>query len=112
MRKYLILISIFSFFYLSFTFSQQQNTSSAEIKTSAVCEMCKERIENKLNKLNGIVEANLDLDKKILFVRYDTTKVELKAIKKKITELGYDADEMKRDPKAYKKLPKCCKIDG
>lgn len=26
-----------------------------------------------------------------------------------VSQLGYDADDIKADPKAYAKLPKCCK---
>jgi hypothetical protein len=28
-----------------------------------------------------------------------------------INKAGYDADETKAEPKAYDKLPECCKVD-
>ncbi len=92
--------------------SQNQDVSRAEIKTSAVCEMCKERIEKGLKKIEGIISASLNVETKIVSVEFDSTKITLDEIRKGITKLGYDADDLKRDPKAYKKLPKCCRIDG
>lgn len=92
--------------------AQSNELKTAEIKTSAVCEMCKERIEKKVLKLNGVIEANLDIDTKILNVKYDESKTSLEEIRTEISKTGYDADDVKRNPKAYKKLPKCCRIDG
>ncbi|MGB9770472.1 MAG: heavy-metal-associated domain-containing protein [Candidatus Kapaibacteriota bacterium] len=109
--SFLAILIVLSFAF-SIAFSQNQNQKTAEIKTSAVCEMCKERIEKKLTKVDGIESANLDVDTKVLNVTYDATKISLEDIKKKISKIGYDADDVKRDPKGYKKLPKCCRIDG
>ena len=33
-------------------------------------------------------------------------------LKKKINDIGYDADEMKADPEMVKKLPLCCQPGG
>ncbi|MFN3307362.1 MAG: heavy-metal-associated domain-containing protein [Candidatus Kapaibacteriota bacterium] len=112
MKKILFLSSTFLLLLSYVLTSQNQNISKAEIKTSAVCEMCKERIEKGLKKKEGIISLNLDVDTKILSLEYDSTKITLDEIRKSITKLGYDADDLKRDPKAYKKLPKCCRIDG
>lgn len=37
-------------------------------------------------------------------------KTDLQAIKEGISMLGYDADEVKANEKAYEKLDGCCKI--
>ncbi len=79
------------------------------IKTTAVCEECKERIEGKFKQVHKLESYNLNFDTGILTVKYDTDKIELKEIRKIVSQLGYDADETKADPKAYAKLPKCCK---
>lgn len=92
--------------------AQLYELKTAEIKTSAVCEMCKERIEKKVLQLEGVIEANLDIDTKILNVKYDESKISLEEIRTAISKTGYDADDVKREPKAYRKLPKCCRIDG
>lgn len=92
--------------------AQSNKIKTAEIKTSAVCETCKERIEGKVLKLDGVSEANLDVETKILTIKYDESKISLEEIRIAISKIGYDADDVKRDPKVYKKLPKCCRIDG
>ncbi len=110
-------VAILSFLILMFfvqidSTAQSSELKTAEIKTSAVCEMCKERIEGKVSKLDGVSEVNLDVDTKMLKIKYDESKIKLEEIRITISNLGYDADDVKRNPKAYKKLPKCCRIDG
>lgn len=83
-----------------------------EIKTTAECKMCKERIEDAMNELGGVHEPNLDVPSKVLTVKYDPEEIGLDEIKEKISREGYDADEVKADPRAYKRLPECCKIGG
>jgi copper chaperone CopZ len=80
-----------------------------EIKTSAQCEMCKEKIETRLMETKGIKSAVLDMSVKVVSVRYNTAKTDPEKIRKVITGLGYDADEMKADESVYKTLPGCCK---
>lgn len=89
----------------------QKDTKLAElkIKTSAQCDMCKEKIEKAINKEAGVKSANLDLKTKILTVKYATDKTDEVKIKTAVTKVGYDADESKADSKAYEKLPACCK---
>ena len=89
-----------------------QKTQTQEIKTSAECGMCKDRIEDKLNYTKGVVFAELTVDTKILKVRYNTKKISLDVIKNILSSLGYDADEVKAVPSAVAKLPKCCQPGG
>jgi copper chaperone CopZ len=110
--KKVALLSLFFLIVLGISFAQTSNVTVAEIKTSAVCESCKERIEKNLKKVEGIISADLNVDTKILKVEFDSSKISLDEIKQRVSKIGYDADEVKRDPKAYKKLPKCCRIDG
>ncbi|MCX7908419.1 MAG: cation transporter [Ignavibacteria bacterium] len=112
MVKFVNYIAILLFVVFSFSFAQQNSKRIADIKSSVVCEMCKERIEKQLKKVKGILNVDVILDTKTIKVEFDTTKVSLADIKLTISKIGYDADEVKKDPKAYKKLPKCCRIDG
>lgn len=82
-----------------------------EIKTSAVCEMCKEAIESDLIFEKGVKEVNLDVETKVLTVVYNDKKTNAETIRKRVAKVGYHADDVKRDPIAYEKLPMCCK-DG
>jgi periplasmic mercuric ion binding protein len=83
-----------------------------KIKTSAQCGTCKEAIEKAVNKLDGIEKVNLNVETKNAEVKYDAEKTNSDKIKKAINLAGYDADETLADPKAYRKLPKCCKKGG
>lgn len=83
-----------------------------EIKTSAICGMCKSTIEKKLSMEAGVTSSKLDVKTKIVTVTFDPTKTSLEKIKKAITMAGYDADDMPADTKAYEKLHECCKKDS
>ena len=82
-----------------------------EIKTSAICDMCKEAIEEDLTFEKGVKSIDLNVDTKIATVVYNSKKTDPNVIRKRITKVGYNADDLKRDPEAYEKLPLCCK-DG
>lgn len=109
MKKLLLLVVIaFSAGMLNYALALEK-IEKVEIKTSAICEHCKERIEGALDKMDGVKKSDLDLDTKIVKVEFDSEKISVDKIKTEITKTGYNADELKRDFKAYKKLPKCCK---
>ncbi|MFN8206732.1 MAG: heavy metal-associated domain-containing protein [Bacteroidales bacterium] len=86
--------------------------TSVSIKTSAQCEQCKTRIEEYLAFEPGVKKSTLDLQTKEVTVEYNTGKTNLDKLRKAITKCGYDADDQPADPKAYKKLPACCKKPG
>lgn len=85
---------------------------TAEIKTSAQCEQCKERIEKAVKKLDGVEFAELNVETKILTVKFEEEDINLEKIKKTVNKTGYDADDMPADKRAYAKLPKCCQKGG
>ncbi|MEM7551817.1 MAG: heavy metal-associated domain-containing protein [Bacteroidota bacterium] len=91
--------------------AQEGKINRVEIQTSAVCEMCKDRIEYDLAFEKGIKFADLNLENKILTVEYKTGKTSVETIKKRIAKIGYTADEIHRIPISYENLPACCK-DG
>ncbi len=87
----------------------QKTTMTIKIKTSAQCEMCKEKIERALAYEKGVVSSELDMETKEVEVKYKTKKTSPEKIKKAISVVGYDAGEVKADAKAYSKLEACCK---
>lgn len=93
------------------TFADEPKSQTVKIKTSAICEMCKERIEKKLAFTKGVTDVNLDVDSKdkVVTVIFNPKKTTIKNIKKAITEVGYDADEVVAETVGYDKLPSCCK---
>ena len=89
--------------------SAGQSRETVKIKTSAQCETCKANIEKALSFTKGVKGANLDVDTKVVTVEYDPSKTTVEKIRLAISKAGYDADDVKADPKAYAKLKECCK---
>ena len=86
-----------------------KGTSTAQFKTSAVCDMCKARIEKSLAYEKGVQSATLDVPTKVLTVTYKTDKTTPTALRTAVQKTGYDADELTADARAYNRLPDCCK---
>lgn len=109
---------IFSLFFLSSlmmltnpVFSQEKTKDTIKIQTSAVCGMCKDRIESGMAFEKGVKDASLDTVTKIATITYNAGKTTPDLLRKAISKLGYDADSIAADPVAYQKLPSCCKKD-
>nr|WP_293833630.1 heavy metal-associated domain-containing protein [uncultured Arsenicibacter sp.] len=94
------------------TWSVAGDDKEIKIKTSAVCEMCKERIERNLSYEKGVKEATLDVKTKVVTIKYNPKKTDAAKLKANISKTGYDADEVTADDAGYKKLPSCCKKDS
>jgi mercuric ion binding protein len=97
---------------MTFSVFVHAQTDTAHIKTSAICETCKKTIESYLSFEKGVKKSNLDLETKMISVIYDPKKTDIDKIRLAITKSGYDADSIPRNPKAYKRLPECCKDGG
>lgn len=106
MKKILILL-----FALSLSFAVNAQVKTVAIKTSAVCEMCKNTLEKDLTFEKGVKSVNLDLETMVLNIAYIDSKTDPDKLRKRVTKVGYNADSLMRDPKAYEKLDECCK-DG
>ena len=89
----------------------EKKIDTVEIKTSAVCKMCKERLEHDMAFEKGVKSVELDNETKVLTITYKTNKTNKEELKKAITKIGYDADEMVADQKAHDRLPDCCQKD-
>ena len=106
--KHIILIILL----ISATFAfSAENIKKESIKTSAVCGTCKKTIERELSKVDGIKSVTLDLDRNEVDVEFDESVISKESVKEKLTDIGYDADNLKKSKKAFKKLPKCCQVD-
>jgi periplasmic mercuric ion binding protein len=112
MRNIVIILSILTGFAASsFGQSKSNKLEETQIKTSAVCNMCKSSIEKAMAFEKGVKKANLDKASQVLTVSFDPRKTDKEKIKKAIIAIGYDADDMQADPKAYDRLNECCKKD-
>ena len=57
-------------------------------------------------------EARVDLKTKKTILFHDPEKTNKKSIEKIVSELGYQANNLKANPDSYADLPACCKIGG
>jgi len=87
-------------------------TKEIKIKTTVNCKTCEANVKKRLEFEKGVQKIDVDLETKIVTVSYDAAKTNPDKIRTAISKAGYDADEVKADPKAYKKLKPCCKKEG
>ncbi|GBL35477.1 hypothetical protein EMGBS15_10720 [Filimonas sp.] len=94
---------------------QKKRTATAIIKTSIHCDHCKRcescggRFERELYAVGGVKQYEINMKDTTLTVIYNPLRTNPSAIKLAITKMGFDADEMKANTKAYEKLDECCK---
>lgn len=89
--------------------TKRKKTETIEILTSAVCGMCKDKIEITLYGVKGVKSAVLDVPTKVVTVKYKPAEVTPEQLRAAISLSGYDADTVPADPVAYEKLHSCCK---
>ncbi|GAA4439741.1 hypothetical protein GCM10023091_22390 [Ravibacter arvi] len=93
----------------NFAYSADNDSKEVKIKTSAKCKMCKSRLERNLGLSKGIESANLNLDDKVMTVKYNPKRTSEEKIREVIAKTGYQADEIPAVESAHDKLPKCCR---
>ncbi|MEN9290883.1 MAG: hypothetical protein RLZZ357_726 [Bacteroidota bacterium] len=103
---------LLSLFLLSTQLLFSQKPITVQIKTSAQCGDCKERIEGKLNQTKGVIYAELNLETKVVEVKFKESKTNKETLKGVIVSIGYDADDQKANLEAQKALPLCCQPNG
>ena len=91
------------------TTAKSPGITTVQFKTSAVCDMCKSRIEKSLAYEKGVQSAVLDVPTQIVTVTYKTDKTSPEALRTAVQKTGYDADKLTADARAYNRLPDCCK---
>jgi mercuric ion binding protein len=84
-------------------------TEQFQMKTSAVCDMCKARLEKALAYEKGVQSATLDVPSKVLTVSFRPDKTTPAALRTAVQRSGYDADGQLAEARAYDRLPDCCK---
>lgn len=98
----IVLVSLFSV-------ASAQKLKTVSILTSAQCDMCEKKIEQNISYEKGVKDVDLDVKSKKLTVTFKANKTDINRIRQAVSKLGYDADGVKADSKAYAGLPDCCK---
>ena len=102
----IITITIFS----SASFAQQKAIQKAVIKTPGVlADACKTSIDNFLVHEYGVSSVKADYRRHTVTVVWYTDRTNIENIKYALANMGYDADDVKAEPDAYKKLNHACK---
>lgn len=97
---------------IALSFMAKPASEKVTITTSAICEMCKDRIETAVKNLKGVEAALLNLDNKKLKVKYQPESVSAEQIRQSVRSAGYAADGVQPEKSAYDALPKCCQKAG
>lgn len=92
--------------------AQQKVMQTLRFKTSVECAICEHSIERYLKREPGVTYVHVDYHTKEATVRYYTDQMYPSLILTDVANLGYDADTVKADPDAYRRLPDCCKKGG
>ena len=62
--------------------------------------------------MKGVKAVTLEVESKVLTVIYNATKTDPARIREAVAKVGYDADSIPADKKAYDRLPECCRKGG
>ena len=82
------------------------------VKSSVVCDMCKNTIEKGLAFEKGIKRVLVDVEANTIYVKFNEEKLTEENIKEMISKLGYAAGDVKPMKEAYNNLHGCCKMPG
>jgi copper chaperone len=63
--------------------------------TGMTCGNCVKKVETKLNELDGVEKAKVNLDNASAKVKYDETKQSPESLSKAVTEAGYESEPIK-----------------
>ena len=111
-KKTVLALTAMLIIYTGVLKAQDATVAELKVKTSSVCKMCKSTIEEALSYEKGVKKSDLDVKTKIVTVTYNPKKTTPEKIRLAISNAGYDADEVKANPKAYKNLSNCCKKEN
>ncbi len=112
-KQSLLSVTIVALLFLM-SLSSKVSAQSQEIiiQTTAQCGECKAIIEKALMAEKGVRFAELDVKSKQAKVVYNPKKTTPEQLRKVISLVGYDADDVPADPAAVAKLNPCCTKDG
>lgn len=114
MKKYLSAI-VLVLIVFSVSAQQTKKTETLIIKTQIYCDHCKQcescggRFEREIPFIKGVKDYSFDDKAMTITITYNTKQTTPEKLRLAIAAIGFDADEVKADPKAVAKLDDCCK---
>ena len=75
------------------------------------CGMCESRIEDAAGGLEGVIVADWDQDTKMMYLEFDSEKVNVDQVELAIAAVGHDTENHRAPDAVYEDLPGCCLYD-
>ena len=91
--------------------AQSATKATVVIQTNGVCETCEELFSKNVPYFKGVTDYSYEAATSKMTVTYNPKKTTPDEIRKGISKLGYDADNIKADAAARAKLPACCRVN-
>ena len=85
---------------------EEKNTNNGKANLRIIgmtCAACSARIEKKLNKIDGIGKASVNLATEKAFIEFDPSMVKVSEIIKAVQSIGYDAEKVEDEVKDREK---------
>lgn len=110
--KRLILLALVSLITLGVSAQNaSKNEQTVTIQTNGVCQKCADKFKENVPYFKGVKSYSYDMKTSKLTINYDAKKTNPDQLRKEVSKLGYNADNVKADEAARAKLPACCKVE-
>jgi len=87
-------------------------SKKAQIHVKGACSMCSDRIQTFAIMTDGVLKAQYDLERQILFVEVDKNTFDKNALHQNIANAGHSTNKVEASADAYANLPGCCQYSG
>ncbi|MBP6182350.1 cation transporter [Flavobacterium sp.] len=110
--KNIILILMVSFLGFVAQAQEKKNKNAKYVtEVNGNCEQCQKRIQKAAFSVLGVKSANWNIETHQLSLILNEEKCSLFDVKKAITRVGHDTDEIKTTKEDYDNLHSCCKYE-
>lgn len=111
-----IIVAVLLFFMtVSSVFSQNKKTETIIVKTNILCDHCKQcescggRFDREIPFIKGVKDFSFDEKTMTISLTYNIKQTSPDKLREAISNIGFDADDVKADAKAVARLDDCCR---
>lgn len=109
MKSKIIAVSCTVSFMLLMSCGNNANITEKKVWVRGNCDMCKDRIETHVKRINGVKSATWTSDNEELKVSFDSTKTNQDAIETICAKVGHATKNKISEGKVIDELPECCR---
>ncbi len=109
--KYILTLILALGFTAAFGQFKFKKNKTVTIQSNIVCGMCIDNLNEMFQDYYAVKKVDYDLKKKTITVTYNRRKTNLEKIEKRISKVGYQANNVLPVQEARAKLAECCKGD-